>query len=334
MKKTIYTLFLLIMTITNLFSQQNIFPKLTGTYLGQKLPGLVPEIFAPGIISTGLDEGRICFSPDGKELYYGFLTPDGPFRKTILLYSGFKNGYWTEPKELDFNPDRNFYYQFISPDGRKIFFGSKRTEKPTSNIWYAEKTVEGWSEPKKIEFEKDYNGNGGLYPTVAANGNLYFQDWLKSSPEPNSSDIYMAKYENGKYLKPERLGDAINTSQYHECHPHIAPDESYIIFDADRPDGLGKDDLYISFRDKNGQWMKAQNMGDRINTQYDDRRAFVTLDGKYFFFVSFKSELSQLPNRTMTSSEIQRLVNGPKNGSSDFYWIDAKIIEEFRPKNN
>ena len=46
------------------------FPVLKGNYLGQKPPGMEPEIFAPGIISTGLSEAVCCFSPEGKEVYW------------------------------------------------------------------------------------------------------------------------------------------------------------------------------------------------------------------------------------------------------------------------
>jgi Tol biopolymer transport system component len=49
---------------------QDDFPILKGPYLGQKPPGMTPEIFAPGIVSTGLDELNSVFSPDGDEFYF------------------------------------------------------------------------------------------------------------------------------------------------------------------------------------------------------------------------------------------------------------------------
>ena len=41
------------------------FPSLTGPYLGQEPPGQEPELFAPGLVSTGAQELSICFSPAG-----------------------------------------------------------------------------------------------------------------------------------------------------------------------------------------------------------------------------------------------------------------------------
>ncbi len=41
-----------------------------GKYLGHKLPGNIPIVFAPGIISTKRDETSGFFSPDGKYLFF------------------------------------------------------------------------------------------------------------------------------------------------------------------------------------------------------------------------------------------------------------------------
>ena len=51
------------------------FPVLKGPYLGQKPPGMEPEIFAPGIISTEKSEINSVFSPDGNEFYFSRWDP-------------------------------------------------------------------------------------------------------------------------------------------------------------------------------------------------------------------------------------------------------------------
>ena len=74
------------------------FPVLKGPYLGQKPPGMIPEIFAPGIISsTEFIEFKGSFSPDGKEYYfYKHALPE--FIST-LYFTRVENGVWTEPAE-------------------------------------------------------------------------------------------------------------------------------------------------------------------------------------------------------------------------------------------
>ena len=82
----------------------------------------------------------------------------------------------------------------------------------------------------------------------------------------------------------------------------IAPDESYMIYCSIRKDGLGKGDLYISFKDNKGDWSEAVNMGNSINTENHELCPFVSADGKYLFYTS--------------------------NG--DIYWVSTKILNGYK----
>ena len=80
MKKIILIICLLQAAAISINARLAEFPKLTGPYLGQKPPGMIPEIFAPGIISQEeFIEFKGAFSPDGKEYYfYRHSLPDHP----------------------------------------------------------------------------------------------------------------------------------------------------------------------------------------------------------------------------------------------------------------
>lgn len=51
-------------------SNEIVTPIFEDAYLGQKRPGLMPEPFAPGIISTDNWEASGVFIPDLKEFYF------------------------------------------------------------------------------------------------------------------------------------------------------------------------------------------------------------------------------------------------------------------------
>ena len=72
MKKPICIISVVIVSLTIIIAQQKDFPKLKGPYLGQKPPGMKPEIFAPGIISVdeNFEHSAAVFSPDGKEVFW------------------------------------------------------------------------------------------------------------------------------------------------------------------------------------------------------------------------------------------------------------------------
>ena len=92
----------------------------------------------------------------------------------------------------------------------------------------------------------------------------------------------------------------------------LHPDESNLIFDGEREGGFGDSDLYISFRQEDGSWGTAINLGDAINTEAWEAAATVTPDGKYLFF-----------NRNIGSDSYENV---------DIFWVDAKVIEDLRPK--
>ena len=76
--------------------------------------------------------------------------------------------------------------------------------------------------------------------------------------------------------------------------------------------------------------------GPEINTPGDNANsAFVSPDGKYLFFSSSRKDTAMLQVRSGTSlSTIIRSKSMPGNGASSIYWVDAKIIEELRLKEN
>jgi len=60
---------------------------------------MTPELFAPGIVSTGYDERTAAFTPDGKELYYVLWgAPHG-----VILCMKEVNGRWTRPEVAPFS---------------------------------------------------------------------------------------------------------------------------------------------------------------------------------------------------------------------------------------
>lgn len=308
------------------------FAKLTGPYLGQKPPGMIPELFAPGIISTNNTEWTLTFTPDGNEAYYTIQGLNG-YNYLVCIKS--VNNEWQKPELASFaNSDHNAD-PFISPDGQKLFFWSNRPAKPSeesgdnSDIWFVEREGNSWGNPVRLDSTINTK-HWQIFPTVAFNGNLYF-----SCNYPDSKggfDIYKCEFINGKYSKPINLGDSVNTSGL-EQEPFIAKDESYIIFASDRNAPRTNNwDLYISFRTKEGNWTKAKNMGDKINSPAIDQAAIVTSDEKYLFFSSKRVKSYYNKDQNFSYQTIIDALNKPQNGSSDVYWISAKLIEELKPK--
>lgn len=306
------------------------FPTLTGPYLGQQPPGTTPEIFAPGVISTGFRENGAAFTPGGREFFYGIVG--SPY--SVILHMKSERNLWTRPEII---PVIGRYSNFdftLSPDGKRIYFTSYRPlsgrGEPAEkrSLWFVEKTDSGWSEPQIIVFPSD--NYEAVYPSIAANGNLYF--FLSEGSEKGTDIYYSQQIIDGRYGEPIRLGDEINSS-YNDWDPYISPDESYIVFgSADRPDGFGGSDLYVSFRRDDNSWTKAVNMGGEVNSGEYEICPYVTADGRYLFFTSQRNLFKPYSEEPLTYEEKIEILSSPGNGffNGDIYWVDAAIIEKLK----
>jgi dipeptidyl aminopeptidase/acylaminoacyl peptidase len=275
------------------------FPIVKGPYLGQKPPGMTPEIFAPGIVSTEKGwEAAVSFSPDGREFYFSKReTREG--MENRILFMELTNGSWTRPAPAPFARDVIEYEAFVSPDGNRVFFNSDRPRPDVldakGEIWYAERGPGGWGEPKYLTTR--INKGWVMFVTVAANNSLYF-----TAGYDRKFGIYRSEFAGGEYREPEHLPMEVNYLR--GAHPFIAPDESYLIFDA-QPEGMGKSQLFVSFR-KDGKWTQAVKFGPEVNATLTENIANVSPDGKYLFF----------------------------GRNNDIYWVDARVIAELRARQN
>ncbi len=309
------------------------FPVLKGEYFGQAPPGSEPEIFAPGLISTGLFTRDIAMTPDGKEIYFTAIV--GFYRITQILCTKCVDGVWTRPEVASFsgNPDYMDAEPAISPDGSRFFFLSTRPDSAngiaagSQNIWVMDREGDSWGDPytpgPPITTEAPE-----FFPSITNDGTLYF-----TRHEGGGNYIFLSRLVDGKYTEPEKLPEQIN-STLHQFNAFISPDESYIIVPAaGRDDGLGGDDYFISFRDKDGGWSDLINLGDKINTPGGrEHSPFVSRDGKYFFFMSAKMEETfEDPEGGMTRDLMLKMSGEPGGGNPCIYWIDASFIEELRP---
>jgi Tol biopolymer transport system component len=219
---------------------------------------------------------------------------------------------------------RYFAKLCLSPYGNTIVLTSSEPRSgrgEATNVFttrFLRRTESGWSEPEFIE-----QTFGFLAPSISSQGTLYF--FLEV---PGKMDIYMSRISNGIYEKPLKLGDAIN-SEHDEVDPFVAPDESFLIF-CRSGEGFGSMDLFISFRNEDGSWSKAKNMGETINSEATDFCPSVSPDGKYMFFSSSRNSHKFYSDIPLTYEKKIEILSSPGNGFSDIYWVNAGIIEKLR----
>ena len=118
-----FVLFILVIGLFHIHLEGNKeWPVLKGPYLGQKPPGMKPELFGPGVISTNHHEGCLNFTPDGKECF--FVVGGHPIYVIVHMKMGEKG--WTSPRVAPFSGRYREWDFNLSPDGNRLFYTSYR----------------------------------------------------------------------------------------------------------------------------------------------------------------------------------------------------------------
>lgn len=103
--------------------------------------------------------------------------------------------------------------------------------------------------------------------------------------DQDGGNIYVSELSGTEWSVPKLLEAPVNTASW-EPHACLTSDNRALYFVSDRPGGYGGRDIYKCLRLPNGKWGAAQNLGDRINTKYDEDGIFIHPDGKQIYFSS------------------------------------------------
>ncbi|MCB0794898.1 MAG: PD40 domain-containing protein [Flavobacteriales bacterium] len=192
------------------------------------------------------------------------------------------------------NSDLPDFGPVISVDGNALFFTTRRVHGDSSNygifddkaglphesIYVSYKDREGnWQTPELLNINEV--GNHLATINVSADGQTLF---IYRSDE-GDGNIYESKLVGELWSDPVLMGSDINTKSW-ETHGALTADGNTFYFVSDRSGGFGGRDLYRVVRLPNGEWSKAQNLGNVVNTKFDEDGAFIHPNGRTLYFSS------------------------------------------------
>ena len=182
----------------------------------------------------------------------------------------------------------------ISADEGTLIFSSKRPNsgRRDENLDYYEdlyisyKEGDKWSTPKNLGPPINTKVNDASCG-LSVDGQqlfLYKNDTLET--DKSGGDIYESDFKNGKWTKPRRMSNGINSSSWEPSASLIA-DENTMFFSSNRPGGLGGLDIYVAHKNpKTKVWSAPKNLGPNVNTEFDEDAPFIHPDSKTLYFSS------------------------------------------------
>ena len=181
------------------------------------------------------------------------------------------------------SPDQDYAFftrRFLSADIDKIT--SKYEEKFISST-----IVDGtysFGFPLKYPFNVESN-EGGASITIA-NDILYFTKCKKDNQNYNNCDIFYSIRERGEWSEVLSFNENISSKDSWESQPSVSSNGLTIVFASDRKGGFGGIDLYEINKLPLGDWSEPVNLGENINSNYNEKSPFLHTDGQTLYFSS------------------------------------------------
>ncbi len=141
--------------------------------------------------------------------------------------------------------------------------------------------------------------------SLSADGQTLF---IYKDNRSNGGDLYVSVLEGNTWSVASALRGEVNQMLSWEGSCSMSADGKTLFFVSDRKGGYGGRDLYKATLATDGSWGNVQNLGDKINTKYDDDAPFIHPDGRTLIF-------SSCGHNSMGSYDIFRTTLNPADSS-------------------
>ena len=203
------------------------------------------QSLGPPVNTTG-DEGALCISPDGSQLFFAACSRNDSYGSCDIYVSAREGTKWTEPVNAGpvVNSEQWDSQPSLASDGRTLYFASKRPGgKGNSDIWKSVLQANGkWSVPENMG-DSINTSEAEMTPFIHPDGKtLYFAS--KGHPGMGGADLFVSRADsNGKWSKAINLGYPLNTAADDiSLVVSASGDTAYLA--SDNLGGKGKTDIY------------------------------------------------------------------------------------------
>jgi outer membrane protein OmpA-like peptidoglycan-associated protein len=191
------------------------------------------------------------------------------------------------------NSSEDDYNSVITSNGNRMYFTSRRQYLPNTRRNHFDNKFN-----EDIYVSYFNNGIWELAQNIGKSVNSKFNDAaLAVSPDAQQlyiyngvkkrGDIYVSNFnKRGKWGSPTPISGKFN-SRDRETTLSITADEQTLFFiRTSKKNSVGGSDIFYATKKANGKWDKPQNLGNVINTSYDEEAVFIEPDGNTIYFSS------------------------------------------------
>jgi OmpA-OmpF porin, OOP family len=181
----------------------------------------------------------------------------------------------------------------VTNDGQKLFFNRTFHEKNEGgkfaghDIWISVKDENGnWTDASNKLGKLNNKRNNAVVGISADGQRIYLLDTYHALKSGEKGISYSDAAPRGHRSKPLTFGIKGLETQTGFIGFYMHPSEEVLIIAMADERSLGKEDLYVSLKNAEGEWSEPLHMGQQLNTQGFEIAPFLSEDKKMLFFTS------------------------------------------------
>lgn len=177
-------------------------------------------------------------------------------------------------------------YPVLTADQNTLIF-SKRNgldRRDDEDVMISKKKDGEWSSPASISPLINTQFNEGA-STMSADGKTLVFVSCNRTDGVGSCDLYISYLKAGEWSQPENMGAKVNSNVW-DSEPTLSADGRAIYFASERRGGIGKEDIWVTYMDKDGNWTIPVNLGEPVNTPGREVSPFIHANSKTLYFSS------------------------------------------------
>jgi len=174
------------------------------------------------------------------------------------------------------------YLPSLTIDGQTLIF-TRRTGN-REDFWVSHFEDGQWQPAYPLGPPVNTEDNEGAQ-SLSADGRTLVYTVCNRADGFGSCDLKVSYLRGDQWTEPVYLPAPVNTS-YWESQPALSSNGKTLYFTSNRPGGIGGKDIWVSYETAPGKWSEPENLGDVVNTRFDEQSPFLHADGETLYFAS------------------------------------------------
>ena len=188
------------------------------------------------------------------------------------------------------------YYEkspVLHPSGRQLYF--VRANDPANvggindrgDIWMSESDSLGnWGKAVNLGTGVNNEGKNTIIGFLADGQYMLIAEQYGNTARYSPDGISVSEQVNGKWQQPRNLTIPGFVKKSDHISGSVSADGTTMILSLESYGSEGVEDLYVSERQRNGNWGDLKNLGDDINSSFQEISGFLSSDKSFLVFAS------------------------------------------------